>query len=103
MIKAGTLKYTITIEQKTETFNEYNEAIEDWTPLFETRASIKFIKGSERWYNAELHADATHLITFRYKTELDAVMRILANNKTHDIQSVYTENNITYVVAKSSE
>jgi len=91
-MRAGILRHLITIERPMITTNEYGESIITWTTFFETKAAIRPLKGTERFYNHALHSEATHSLTFRFKEQITPVMRVKFKERTFEITGVLNFN-----------
>jgi len=96
MIRAGTLKHKIVIQSFSSTINEYREEIKSWSDYLTTKASIKPLKGTETYYSTQLHATATHLITFRFQEQITPVMRVKFNDRIFKITSVINVDELSH-------
>jgi SPP1 family predicted phage head-tail adaptor len=66
----------------------YGGTTEDWTTVYETRAGIFPLSGSEFFKADEINASMTHKIHLRYLAGVTPDMRILYNNRVFHITSV---------------
>lgn len=65
-MRAGTLIKTVVISRYIETDNEYGEPIKSWVDLYEIRASVKQLNGTEKYLSNEKVALSTHQVGIRH-------------------------------------
>lgn len=87
-MQAGKLNSRITIEQRTTTQDENGQPVETWTTVATVWAHIRHLGGLE---SIKADADVSILkasIRIRYRTGLDAGMRVVHGANTYDIETV---------------
>ncbi len=87
MIKAGSLKDSITIQRFKKSKNEYGEVIEDWQNLVTVRANIEPLTSREYFKGGQLNSEFNFKILIRY-TDVTIKDRIIFNDEVYDITSV---------------
>lgn len=87
-INPGKYRQPITIQQRQFTQDSYGGTTEDWVTVYETRAGIFPLSGSEFFKADQINAQVTHKIQFRYLNGVTPDMRILFNNRVFQITSV---------------
>lgn len=98
-MRAGTLRQVISIQEETETKNDYGEVLISYNEIKETRAGIYPVKGEEKYINAELLNTVSHKIEIRYDSNINITPknRVVFNGRIFDIESVInlSEKNVT--------
>jgi len=89
-MRAGALQYLIEIQQQIEANNEFGEPIVTWQKMANRYASIRPIRGTERYISLEKHAEVTHEIEIRYLADsrFSPKCRIKFRDRIFDIISI---------------
>ncbi len=87
-MRVGSLRYLVSIEDYTESDNDYGEEIKSWSRYVYAYARISPLSGTEKYISAEKHATATHQITIRYVSGVEPKMRIVFGERIFEIVSV---------------
>ena len=85
---AGKLDRLITIQAATTTQNEFGEPIPSWSNLADVWAEYLPGGGSERFTAQQVYAETTARFRIRWRSDVDAMSRILFDGKTWDILAV---------------
>jgi SPP1 family predicted phage head-tail adaptor len=95
-VNPGKYRQPITIQQRQFTQDSYGSTTEDWVDVYQTRAGIFPLSGSEFFKADEINANITHKIQLRYLSGVTPDMRILYNNRVFWITSVvnFQEHNV---------
>lgn len=59
-----------------------------WQELSNVWAEIKTIRALQRWRFAQVESSATHLITIRYRSDIDNTMRIIYGSQIYTIHTI---------------
>jgi SPP1 family predicted phage head-tail adaptor len=87
-IRAGDLDQRITLQQITETRDSFGGVTETWTDVATVWAGISMLSGRESFAAQHVYAEATHRVIVRYRTGVDAKMRVKWGSKYLNIISV---------------
>lgn len=87
-MRSGQLRYRVTIEQLTETQNEYGEPVSDWSPLATVWAEKEDLTGREYYQAQQINAEVTTRFTIRWRDDVKAKMRLKHSGTLYDIASV---------------
>ncbi|MEO0809897.1 MAG: phage head closure protein [Pseudomonadota bacterium] len=85
------LRHRVTIEQPIRTDDEGGAATLTWQQVATVWAEITGLDGREILRAETLVGRATHRIVMRYRTGIDASMRIVSAGKYHEIISALDE------------
>lgn len=91
-MRAGKLRHTITIQQRSDSQNSYGEQANTWTTFAEVRASVEPLQGREFFASQQMQAEVTTRFRIRYLDGVTADMRISYDGRTFDIQAVLNPN-----------
>ena len=92
-MRAGRLRHTISIEQISETQNDYGEAVKTWADyLTDIRAAIEPINGREYFAQDSRHAEVSTRFRLRYQEGITNKMRIKYGTRYYNIISVILPN-----------
>ena len=99
MIRAGSMRHVITIEEPIEIKDDQGENVIVWDDIGTTRASINPVTGNESFINAEIINEVTHKIGMRFR-ELNPKARLIFNNRIFNVvQSLnFEEKNVNLIV-----
>lgn len=75
-IRAGRLRYYITIEKRSSYRNEYGEEETAWFTVCSTWAEIVQQRGTERYLAQQVMGEQTKVFVIRYRSDVDIGMRI---------------------------
>lgn len=75
-MRAGSLRYTVEILQRTPRKDNFSAAANDWTVFATVRASIVSVSTTERAAFGGKYAEATHTVTCRYVDGVSNTMRL---------------------------
>jgi SPP1 family predicted phage head-tail adaptor len=84
-MRAGQLRHTIAIQQRTQTTDNMGGYTEAWaavTGMSAVPAAVWPLKSSERLEEAKLELSTTYRIRIRYRPGVDASMRIYWSDKS---------------------
>ena len=87
-MRAGKLRYKITIQDYTESQNSYGEVTKTWEDYATVWASIEPIRGREFWESQQINAEVTAKITIRYLAGVTPKMRVKYEARIFEIISV---------------
>lgn len=90
-MRAGKLRHRITIEEPVESQDDYGEEVRWWQPLpflSETWAEKEDLSGRELFQAQQVNALVTTQFTLRYRTDVNARMRIKHDGQYYGIESV---------------
>lgn len=65
MIQAGKLRQRVTLQRLTDTTNDYNEVVSDWSTLGSVRASIEPLTGREYMAGSGEESEVTARVRMR--------------------------------------
>ncbi len=88
MIRAGSLKHQITIQENTGVTNASGEIVQDWTDFATIRASILPLSGKELITAQQVASEITHKVRIRYLPDICAKQRIVFGCRIFEIVSV---------------
>ncbi|HYH05378.1 MAG TPA: phage head closure protein [Bacillota bacterium] len=99
------LRSRIIVQEKTTTFNEYNEPILTWSTFETLWADVQINQGREFWGAKKLNAELDGLIKIRYNRGVTELMQVVYDNRPyqitavlHDQRKVWTELHVKKVV-----
>lgn len=87
-MRAGQLRHRVTIQQFTQTQNEYGEIVEGWTTFATVWAAVEPLRGREFWDAQQLNAEVTARIRLRYLSGVGPTMRVVYDGRTFEVDSV---------------
>ena len=90
-MRAGDLKYVITIQQPITVQNEYGANGIDWKDVISTRAKAEQNSGNRQNENNEIVHTYTITFTIRYYHNITDDMRIIWNGNKYRILSINKE------------
>lgn len=90
-MRAGDLKYVITIQQPITVQNEYGANGIDWKDVISTRAKADYNSGNRQNENNEIVHNQTITFTIRYYHNIKDDMRIIWNGNKYRILSINKE------------
>lgn len=89
MLRAGALNRRVTIQKPGPGVNEWNEPTPDqWVDVCKPWANIKHLSGSETIRADAVISAVKASIRIRYRTGLDAGMRVLHGAKVYAVKAV---------------
>lgn len=87
-MRAGNLRRRITIQQRQSGLDGDGQASETWADLLSCWADIQPLGGRELLLAKAAEASSTHRVTFRYRTGIDARMRIVYQGRIFNINNL---------------
>lgn len=87
-MRSGRLRHKVTVEQVTETIDEFGQAIKSWSTFAQPFAAIEPVSGREYFAAQQVDSEVTVKITMRYLSGLTTKMRISWGGKIYNIQSI---------------
>lgn len=94
MRNVGELRHRITSQESTEVKDTSGNCTPTWANL--SAGAVKWGKvtstgGSSYFRGRMLNSDTTHVITYRYRTDLDTAMRQTWNSRTFEITALWSD------------
>lgn len=88
MIPAGKLRHRITIQRLVETLDEYNDPVVTWEDVAtNVPTSVEPLQGREFYQAQQAQSEVTVRFRIRYRSGLDASMRIVFEGRYFGIIS----------------
>jgi SPP1 family predicted phage head-tail adaptor len=87
-MRAGDLRHTITIQQKTETADAMGGIVQTWSDVVTVRAEVRALSGREFFAAQQVNSEISVKIRIRYRTGIDSTMRAVHGSDIYDIQAV---------------
>lgn len=87
-MRAGELNQLITIQNKTISYNSYNEPIEGWTDGATLWAAVVTTGGGEFYAAQKLNAETSCLFKIRFTSNITSRQRIKYGNRTFAILNI---------------
>lgn len=84
---AGELNQRIRIEQRVKGGNTRGETVWTWGPLVTIWAKVTPLRGREFFAASQMQEEATTKFRIRYRTGLDATMRVIWKGEPYDIKA----------------
>lgn len=84
----GKLRHRITIEEATETRDDYGAPEPTWETFAEVWASVESLSGREYFVARSSNSEVTHRVTIRYLSGLSPIMRIVYDSRVFEIVSI---------------
>ena len=87
-MRVGRLRHLCTVEHYTETVDAVGGVTKQWDEYAMIWCAIDPLRGDEKYFSAEKHAEATHQVTSRYLDGVNPKMRLLCRGREFEIISV---------------
>lgn len=87
-MQAGNYNKKITLEQYTETRDEYGGVIETWAVAKTMFANMRVRSAREVFQSDQLQNYKTAVFTIRYTSGIDEQMRVVCEGKTYKIEGI---------------
>lgn len=92
-MRAGTLRHTVSIQQRSSTIDAVGDVSDSWTTLITARAEIRPLNARELFAAQATQSEVTHQVTVRNRSELAApktaaAYRVLFGSRVFDVQGV---------------
>ena len=87
-VAACELRFFVEFQSKSPAQDSFGQPLDDWAPVFTARAKIEPLTGRELFAAQQVNAETTTRITIRYRTGVDASMRIQYAGVNYNIQSI---------------
>lgn len=97
-LNIGRLNRRITFLTAKETQNTINQTTQEWKEYKSVWATVKALRGSERYEAMKVQAQQIYKITTRYHDGITPDMRILFNGKIFEITSVNNVEEANYML-----
>lgn len=91
MIRAGRLRHVVSVQAKATTQSTSGQPTGAWSEVFEARALVEEIDGSERWAKELNVGELTHNVTMRYRSGVTRAHRVVWGSRVLNIQSMKTD------------
>ena len=88
MISAADLNQRVNIEQRTSQQDELGQPLESWTLVAAVWASVKHQSGLSAIKGDADVSTVKASIRIRYRTGIDAGMRVISGSETYDIRAI---------------
>lgn len=85
MLKAGSLKHRVTIQNPTKTRSASGSASLGWGTVATVWASVRGMSGRDVIMAAQAQALVTHKVMIRYRTDVNAQTRLLYEGKVFEV------------------
>lgn len=87
-VPSGLLRERITLQQRVAGVDALGQALANWADVATVWAQALPIRGREWFAAGQTQAEVSVRFVLRYRTGVDASMRVLWRNQAHDIVSV---------------
>ncbi|KKL17335.1 hypothetical protein LCGC14_2486610 [marine sediment metagenome] len=88
-MRAGALKHRVRIQEATEgSADVLNEKAVTWSDLVTVWGAVLPQSGREFYRAMQVNAEVTHLVSIRYRSDVDETNRLVVGGRTLDITSV---------------
>lgn len=87
MPPAGWLRHRVTIQKLAGTQNSYGEKVKTWQDVATVWASVEPLRGREYIEAAAKKAEVTHRVRIRYRSGINAGMRVIYGSRVFEIVS----------------
>ena len=87
-MRAGSLRQRVGIQSYGATLDDYGDPAASWTTDATVWAAVDTIGGSEQVIGGELSGVATHKVTMRYRSGVDASNQLVHDSRTLRILEV---------------
>lgn len=91
-IEAGKLFHEVSIEQRSDTRNDYGESLANWTSYSSTYAELVNLSGNELIQAAQINSRINTKFVVRWDSGIRATMRIVYKSRNYNI--VYVDNDL---------
>ena len=89
MMQAGRLNTRCVIQRRTGGTNDWGEPLpEGWGNVAELWANVRHLSGAESIKSDRPTSEVRASIRIRFRTDIDASMRVLVNGSIYEIQAV---------------
>jgi SPP1 family predicted phage head-tail adaptor len=88
-MRAGLLRELVTVQQRISTQDPYGQAVDAWSEVAKTWASVQPLRGNERFTAAQTKAAIDTKVTMRFRNDvMPGRNRILFGARVLDVESV---------------
>ena len=91
-MRAGRLRHRLVIQSKTETRDEYGDAVISWSTVDTVWGAIEPLSGRELFAQSQTQAETKVRIVMRYRSDIDTTHRITNDGLYYDITDRINEN-----------
>jgi len=88
-MKARNMKHRVTIQQFSETTNNYGEVETVWSDLFTIWASIQTVTGKEQFLSNQIYSTLSHKLRIRFIDGITTKHRIKFDDRYFNILAVF--------------
>lgn len=88
MLRAGSLSTPLTIQSPNTATDPLGQPIEGWTDVAVVWGDVRHLSGTESIKAGAVTSSVNASIRIRYRTDLNAGMRVLAGSATFEISAV---------------
>lgn len=88
MMQAGRLNRRCTLRQPGTATDELGQPIEGWTDFAQVWGNVRHLRGVEAIKAGAVTSTVSASIRIRYRPDLNAGMRVLADGRTYEIKAV---------------
>ena len=87
-MRAGVLNSLLTIQQNGTSVDELGQPIEGWADVAQVWGNVRHLRGVEAIKAGAVTSTVSASIRIRYRPDLNAGMRVLADGRTYEIKAV---------------
>lgn len=87
-MRAGALNNLLTIQQNGTSVDELGQPVEGWTDVAQVWGNVRHLRGVEAIKAGAVTSTVRASIRIRYRPDLNAGMRVLADGRTYEIKAV---------------
>lgn len=88
MIRAGSLRHSVVIQERTLTADAYGGRTEAWATFATVWANVEPLSSSEQWRAQQVQSSVSHKVTIRYLAGIDSKMRVKHGTRYLHIGSI---------------
>ena len=100
---AGTMRHRVQIQAKTVAHDDHGAPVATWTPVATVWASLEATSTREWFAAQQVQSEVTQRIRIRYRTDIDATMRVVHKGRVYDIVGILPNNRQTQCVLMCKE
>ena len=87
-MKSGELRYRVTLQSPETATDPLGQPVEGWTDFAQVWGNIRHLRGVEAIKAGAVTSTVSASIRIRYRPDLNAGMRVLADGRTYEIKAV---------------
>lgn len=86
MMRSGSLRHRIDIQQKNETQDDFGSPVETWTDLYSSvPANVRPVSSADKFAAQQINPQISHEVKIRYIAGLTTEMRIMFGSRVFEI------------------